>query len=50
MILSPFKECKDMPIQPAMAQGIAGSIQAFDCFDVIRCGWHRRCFAGRTCR
>ncbi|MCX6894588.1 MAG: tRNA (N6-threonylcarbamoyladenosine(37)-N6)-methyltransferase TrmO [Verrucomicrobia bacterium] len=32
MIHSPFRECKDMPIQPAMAQGVTGSIQVFDEF------------------
>jgi tRNA-Thr(GGU) m(6)t(6)A37 methyltransferase TsaA len=32
VIHSPFKECKDMPIQPAMAQGVTGSIHVFDEF------------------
>jgi tRNA (adenine37-N6)-methyltransferase len=32
VIHSPFKESKDMPIQPAMAQGVAGSIQVFEKF------------------
>jgi tRNA-Thr(GGU) m(6)t(6)A37 methyltransferase TsaA len=32
VIHSPFKECKGMPIQPAMAQGVIGSIRVFDEF------------------
>jgi tRNA-Thr(GGU) m(6)t(6)A37 methyltransferase TsaA len=32
VIHSPFKKCKDMPIQPAMAQGVAGSVEMFDEF------------------
>jgi tRNA-Thr(GGU) m(6)t(6)A37 methyltransferase TsaA len=32
VIHSPFKECKDMPVQPAMAQGVTGSVQIFDEF------------------
>jgi tRNA (adenine37-N6)-methyltransferase len=32
VIHSPFKECQDMPIQPLMAQGVAGSIQVLDEF------------------
>ena len=32
VIHSPFKECKDMPIQPAMADGVVGSVEMFDEF------------------
>lgn len=32
LVHSPFKECKDAPIQPAMAQGAVGSIRVFDEF------------------
>lgn len=32
VIHSPFKECKDMPVQPAMAKGVTGSVQIFDEF------------------
>lgn len=32
VIHSPFKECKDMPVQPAMAQGVTGSVEIFDEF------------------
>ena len=32
VIHSPFKKCQDMPVQPAMAQGVIGSIEIFDEF------------------
>jgi tRNA-Thr(GGU) m(6)t(6)A37 methyltransferase TsaA len=32
VIHSPFKECKDVPVQPVMAQGVTGSVHVFDEF------------------